>query len=181
MGSYEGAEIYKLVGLYISSFLGKVCGIQNIGLYRDDGLACLHNISGPASDKIRKDMIRRFWEKSDLKISITTNLKTVNFLDVIFNFCTGKYQPYNKPNDTPSYINVNSNQPPNIIKALPNSISQRISNISSDKATVNNAAPFYNDALSASVCKENLTYQQDLTSSKRVRQRKIIYLTRHTA
>ena len=112
-----------------------------LGFYRDDGLARLCNISGPASDKTRKDMIRTFWENTHLKITITTNLKTVNFLDVTFNLCTGKYQPYNKPNDTPTYINVNSNHPPNIIKALPNSISQRINNISSDKATFNNAAP----------------------------------------
>ena len=125
----------------ILSFLGKVYGIQNIALYRDDGLACLRKISRPASDKIWKDMIRTFWENSGLKITITTNLKTVNFLDVTFNLCTGKYQPCNKPNNTPTYINVNSNHPPNIIKALPNSISQRINNISSDKATFNNVAP----------------------------------------
>ena len=93
-----------------------------------------------------------------MKITITTNLKIVNFLDVTFNLCTGKYQPYNKPNDTPTYINVNSNLPPNIIKVLPNSISQRVSNISSDKATFNNAVLSYNDALSASGYKENLAY-----------------------
>ena len=172
MGSYDGAEICEFVGLYI---LGRVNGIQNVGLYRDDGLACLHKISGPALDKIRKDMIRTFRENFGLKITITTNLKTVNFLDVTFNLCTGKYQPLNKPNDTPTYINVNSNHPPNIIKALPNSISQRINNISSDKATFNNVAPSYNDVLSASGYKENLTYQQDLTPSKKVRQRKIIW------
>ena len=146
-----------------------------LGFYRDDGLACLCNISGPASDKTRKDMIRTFWENFGLKITITTNLKTVNFLDVTFNLCTGKYQPLNKPNDTPTYINVNSNHPPNIIKALPNSISQRINNISSDKATFNNVAPSYNDALSESGYKENLTCQQDLTTSRKVRQRKVIW------
>ena len=109
-----------------------------------------------------------------MKITITTNLKTVNFLDVTFNLCTGKYQPYKKPNDTPTYINVNSNHPPNIIKALPNNISKRISNISSDKATFN-VAPSYNNVLSASGYKVNLTYQQDLTPSKKVRQIKIIW------
>ena len=99
---------------------------------------------------------------------MATNLKTVNFLGVAFNLCTGKYQPYKKPNDTPTYISVNSNHLPNISKALPNSISKRISNISSNKATFNK------DVLSASGYKENLTYQQDLTPSKKVRQKKII-------
>ena len=133
--------------MYILSFLGKVYGIQNIGFYWDDGLACLRKISRPASDKIRKDMIRTFRENSGLKITMTTNLKTVNFLDVTFNLCTRKCQPYNKPKGTPTCIDVNSNHAPNIIKALPNSISQRISNISADKATFNNAPPSYLEAL----------------------------------
>ena len=90
MGSYDSTEIYELVDLYILSFLGKVRGIQNVVLYRDDGLAWLHKISGPASDKIRKVIIRTFREKFGLKITITTNLKTVNFLDVTFNLCTAK-------------------------------------------------------------------------------------------
>ena len=98
-----------------------------------------------------------------------------NFWDVTFYLCTGEYQLYKKPNNTPTYINVNSNHRPNIIKALPDNISKRINNISSDKGTFNNAAPSYNDVLSASGYKDNLTYQQDLTPSKKVRQRKIIW------
>ena len=58
-----------------------------------------------------------------------------------------------------------STHPPNIIKALPDSISKRVSNISSDKATFVNAVPFYNDVLSASGYEENLAYQKDLPSS----------------
>ena len=90
MGSYDGAEICEFGGLFMFSILGKVNGIQNVGLYRDDGLACLHKISGPASDRTQKDIIRTFPENSGLKIYITTNLKAVNFLDVTFNLCTGK-------------------------------------------------------------------------------------------
>ena len=77
---------------------------------------------------------------------------------------------------TPTYINVNSNHPPNIIKALPNNNSERcLFVISSDKATFNNAAPSYNDVLFASGYKENLNDQQDLTLSKKVRQRQMIW------
>ena len=118
-------------------------------------------------------MIRTIRENFILKRTITANLKRVNFLDVTFNGYTGKYQPYKKPNDTPTYISVKSNL--DIIKALANKISKRISNISSNKATLNNAAPFYNDALSASGYKEHLIYQQYLTPSKKVRQRKIVW------
>ena len=39
MGSFDGAEICELVGLFILNHLGKRFGKENIGLYRDDGLA----------------------------------------------------------------------------------------------------------------------------------------------
>ena len=57
MESYDGAEICERVSLYILSILGKIYGIQNVGLYLDDGLACLQKINGQASDKIQKDII----------------------------------------------------------------------------------------------------------------------------
>ena len=60
MGSYDGVEICELVGLSILSILGKVYGIQNVVLYRNNGLACFRKVSGPASDKMRKDMIKTF-------------------------------------------------------------------------------------------------------------------------
>ena len=68
MRSYDGAEICELDGLYILSILGKVYGIEKVGLYQDYGLVCLHNISGPASDKIQEDIIRTFWENFSLKV-----------------------------------------------------------------------------------------------------------------
>ena len=43
MGSYDGAEICELVGLFILKQLGKTFGNKNIGLYRDDGLAIIIN------------------------------------------------------------------------------------------------------------------------------------------
>ena len=77
-----------------------------MGLYRDDGLACFHGIDGPTSDIIPKDIVSIFQE-FNLKITIQTNLKTVNFiLDVILNLSTGTYQSYNKPNNSPLYINT---------------------------------------------------------------------------
>lgn len=39
MGSYDGAEVCELVGLFILTNLGKKFGKDNSGLYRDDGLA----------------------------------------------------------------------------------------------------------------------------------------------
>ena len=91
------------------------------------------------------------------------------YIYVTSDLYTRKYQPYKKLNDIPNYINVNSNHPPNIIKLLPDNISKRISNISSDKATFNNATPFYNDALSASGYKENIIYPKDLPPSNKIK------------
>ena len=56
MGSYDGGELCELVGLYLLDLLTKEFGKQNIGLYRDDGLSCFENISGPDSEKIKKNL-----------------------------------------------------------------------------------------------------------------------------
>ena len=46
LGSYDGPEICKIVGLDIS-IIGKEHGVKKKGLYWDDRLACLHKISRP--------------------------------------------------------------------------------------------------------------------------------------
>ena len=110
MGSFDGAELCELVGLYILHILGEKYGKHRIGLYRDDGLACFGYTSGPQADRIRKDFIKIFKEDFDLSITCETNLKVVNVLDVTLNLTTGKYKPYNKPDNNPLYINIHSNQ-----------------------------------------------------------------------
>ena len=107
MRSYYGAEICKLVSLNILSILWKAYGIQNIGLYQEDDLACLHKISGPGSEKIWKDIIRTFQENFSLKTTIITNLKTVNFLDFTFDLCTGRQKP-----------NLTRNQPTHLLVSM---------------------------------------------------------------
>ena len=58
MGSYDGAEVCQLVGLYLLNLLTNEFGKGNIGLYRDDGLSCFQNISDPNSEKIKKKMCK---------------------------------------------------------------------------------------------------------------------------
>ena len=84
MGSYDGAEVCELVGLFILNGLGITYGKEDIGLYRDDGLAVFKNITGPQADRIRKDITRHF-KTHGMNITIQTNLEIVNFLDVTFN------------------------------------------------------------------------------------------------
>ena len=97
-----------------------------------DRLACFESISGPQADRIRKDFISIFKNEFHLNIVCDANLKIDNFLDVTLNLSNDKYQPYNKPGNSPLYININSNHPSNIIKDLRESISRHISKLSSD-------------------------------------------------
>lgn len=64
MGSYGGAEVSELVGLYILNTLAKEYGKDNIGLLRDDGLAVFKSTIGSKVDRIRKNMTKIFKELS---------------------------------------------------------------------------------------------------------------------
>ena len=87
---------------------------ENVGLYRDDGLAAINSCSGTVLDRTRKKIIALF-KKEGLNITIETNLADTDFLDVTFNLGTEKYLPYRKPNSDPLYITSKSNHPPTIV------------------------------------------------------------------
>ena len=105
MGSFDGAEICELVGLFILNHLGKRFGKENIGLYRDDGLAIIKSKSARLLDKTRKEL-HKIFEQFDLKITAEVNLNVVNFLDVSFDLNNAKHKPYRKPNDDPLYTST---------------------------------------------------------------------------
>ena len=106
MGSFDGAELCKLVGLFLLSGLASIIGKSNVGLYRDDGLANL----GPDTERIKKKIIK-FFQPNGLKIIIDANVVQANFLDVAFNLQSDKFWPYRKPNNHPLYIYSRSNHP----------------------------------------------------------------------
>ena len=137
------------VGLYALSRLKSKLNTHSIGLYRDDGLGTLRRTSGSRADRTRKDLIKVFQELG-LQITVQTNLKMVDYLDVTLNLATGSYQPYRKPNDTPLYIHTQSNHPPPIIKHIPVAVEKRIASLSSTEEIFNKAAPTYNEALKTS-------------------------------
>ena len=175
MGSYDGAEICELVGLFILNHLGKKFGKKNIGLYRDDGLAVIKNRSARLADKTRKEL-HKIFEQFGLKITAESNLHVVNFLDVTFDLSTGKYKPYRKPNDDPLYIHKHSNHPPSILRQLPASINKRISTLSSDKQVFDDAVQTYQNALGHSNFSHKLEYIPHVTQQpRRNRQRNIIW------
>ena len=93
MGSFDGAEVCELVGLYLLNKIKPLVGTSNIGLYRDDGLAIVHKPNGPKPDSLRKD-ITNLLKDERLSITIDTNLIKTDFLDESFNLNTGKYVPF---------------------------------------------------------------------------------------
>ena len=67
-GSFDGAEICELVGLYLLDKLSTLIGRKNVGLYRDNKLATINSSSGPVLDKMRKNIIALF-KKERLSIA----------------------------------------------------------------------------------------------------------------
>ena len=149
MGSYDGAEVCELVGVFLLNKLSPVLGRTDSGLYRDDGLAALKRTPGHDADAARKRIIHTM-KHYGLRITIETNLRTANFLDVTFDLPSGRFFPFRKPNDHPLYINAASNHPPSILRNLPAAISKRLSSISCDEQAFQDAASPYEEALAAS-------------------------------
>ncbi|KAK3739663.1 hypothetical protein QZH41_014203 [Actinostola sp. cb2023] len=174
MGSYDGAETCELVGCYLLSKLKQISG-NDIGLYRDDGLAIL-NKTPKEIEKMKKEICKVFAD-NDLRITIEANKKVVNFLDVTLDLNTEKYKPYAKPTNIPLYVHSKSNHPHNIIKNIPESINRRLSDISSDEDVFNEAAPVYQEALRKSGYTHKLEYKPTTPTPtpKRNRHRNVIW------
>ena len=93
MGCFDGAEVCELVGSFILTKLCDVLQRENVGLYRNDGLAIVKQMPGPELERKRKKIIETF-KKYRLATTIKTNLFVVNFLDTQFNLLNGTFKPY---------------------------------------------------------------------------------------
>ena len=76
-------------------------------------------------DRTRKQLHELFKEEG-LKITVDICGGQVDFLDIILDADQKSHRPYKKPNDTPLYINTQSNHPKNIIGNIPDMISKRL-------------------------------------------------------
>ena len=119
---------------------------MNFGLYRDDGLGYYDKMPGPALDKMRKNIIKLF-QRHNLKITIATNLTTVDFLDTTMNVNNKAHKPYRKQNNEEKYVHIRSNHPPNVIKTIPKAIEKRLISLSDSEETFKAALPPYQEAL----------------------------------
>ena len=50
MGSYDGAETCELIGIYILDGVKSIIPKEDVGLYRDDGLAVIHKTTNEAEN-----------------------------------------------------------------------------------------------------------------------------------
>ena len=124
----------------------------------------------------KKEIIRHFKEQG-LKITIESNLKSADQLDITHNLANGHFQPYRKPNDKLLYINTKSNHPPTVIKQLPAPINRRLSALSFNKDSFDKAKSLYDKALRSSGFIESLHHckKTTITPAKRNRSRNIIW------
>ena len=142
IGSFDGAELCELVGLFFLSGLASIIGKSNVGLYRDDGLAILENTPGPDAKLVKKKIIK-FFQQNGLKITIDANVVQANFFDITCNLQSDKYWPYRKPNEHPLYIHSRLNHAPSIKKQLSSMLAERLSQLSCNQHMWNNATVVY--------------------------------------
>ena len=144
-------------------------GSFDVGLYRDDGLA-ITNASPRDTENTKKEICRIF-NNNGLRITIAANKQIINFLDVTFNLNQNTYQPFTKPNTELQYVHRESNHPPITTKNIPAGINRRLSSLSSDKASFDQAVPPYQKALDESGYHYTLQFEPPTTNRRKNRQR----------
>ena len=172
MGSWDGAEICELVGLYLLSQLSQLDPRVSTGLYRDDGL-CTSLLTKRQTELLTKKLCK-ILKENNLTITVESNVKSVNFLDMNFDLQTGIYKPFMKPNDTPVYVHQLSNHPPGILKNIPHSVNKRLNTISANEEVFKNAIPPYQEALRKSGSNFELKFEppNQTKQAKRSKNRK---------
>ena len=193
MGSYDGAEVCELVGLYIlhkiTSGTPPIFEKEKCGIYRDDGLAIIKEKgSRRVAENGIKKKLEKLFESEDLKITVDSITQVTDYLDVKFNLLKHVHEPYRKPNNQPTYLNVKSNHPKHIIEHIPKMIEQRISTLSSTEEIFDNHKAEYENALESSghmykptkinnnvTKKVNLTYQKPNNTKSKRKPRNVIY------
>ena len=131
--------------------------------------------TGSESERKRKRLIKTF-QDNGVSIASLTNITSANFLDITLNLTTESYKPYRKPNDQPLCIDKYSNHPRHIIETLPDTISERNTELSSTKKDFEEAVSFYIEAMKQAKHDYQIKYtKENRQTNKRInRKRNII-------
>ena len=176
-GSYDGAEISELIGIYVLHKIKESFGDMLIGLYRDD---CLWVIEGTNSDIERKrKMIVKIFANCNLKLEDATPIQTgIDFLDAVFDLKNNSFEPYMKPRNEIRYVSIESNHPPMILKQISRIVEHRISTLSSSKEIFDQTIPPYQKAITDAGYQDILKYSATTNPkirSKTARSREITW------
>ena len=169
MGSFHGAEVCDLVGLYILNRLKTV--FNSCGLFRDDGLAVV-DLSKPIVYEKKRKAIFKLMTEIGFKITLDLGSYKTDFLDVTLNLSNNTFRPYRKPNSLLNFININSDHPHHIKKCLPKMTEKRLSALSSDEKIFNEVKIPFEYELKNRGFQCNLKYQHpNNNNSKRNKSR----------
>ena len=92
----------------------------------------------------QKKSLQKTFKEFGLEIVAESNLRILNYLNVILKLNDGSFRPCDKPYDIIQYINKESNHPPKLIKHLQAYIEKRLSNI---EKIFQESPVYYEDAL----------------------------------
>ena len=82
-----------MFGTRVLSTLANTIPKMNSGLCRDNGLILIRNVNRQKTGRIRQEVIKIFIEIG-FKTEFQTNLKVVDFLDIIYNKSNGRSKTY---------------------------------------------------------------------------------------
>ena len=156
-GSYHGAEVCELIGLFLLNNLSQILPKDSYVLYRNDGLLIIKRRSKRIIEQTGK-CIRAVFSEQNLKIKIESDSCKTDFLDVSLDLQNETYYPHRKCNAKEMYININSNHPPSVKKELPNMIQNRLSALSKNKVMFNKYKEPYEKSLKNSGFNKALEY-----------------------
>ena len=127
-------------------------------------------------ERTKKKIVAMFKEEG-FRITTEANLIATSFLDVWLNLEDGSFKPFVKTNANTKYVSPQSSHPPSIIRNIPDSISRRLSSISSSKEEFDKEADYYQIALDQAGYKEKLEFkmQEDGMNTKKSRGRNVMW------
>ena len=85
-----------------------------------------------------------------MKVTIETNIKKCDFLDVFLDLESGLHKPFTKVNQKPIYVHKDSNHPESIKKTNTSMVASRLSNLSSNEEVFLSEISIYKEALKSS-------------------------------
>ena len=74
MGAYDSALVVDLIGIYLLDTLGPIVKLEQVELYRVDGIIFIPDSNGSKTSKILKEIIRAF-KLLGIRTEIASNLK----------------------------------------------------------------------------------------------------------